>query len=444
MNVTDTLLSLEAERNVMGFFFNPKIERDKRMQVLQLVQPQHFTNEKWAAIYSSVKETQIFDKIVLWEKIKSYKQIKGVGIDWEDLAVFNNTEKESNIDSYVHILLDKHQKRQLHQFGQEIKDAMTEGKDQFEIALRAQSILSKMSSKVNLRTNSELLEEVLNEQASDVISTGYDMLDKLIGGFTRGMIVTIGGDSGHLKTTLALDEAFRMAEKNPNLKIGIFSREMSDTTLVKKQISRICKIPTNVIFSQDYDKEYVRQKMMEIEPWRNDRIRIIDSNFVSNTSDIARIQMTHRFDIWFLDFIQLLDFAKSAANSSDYNIQVGQNMRNLLSLALTTKSVGIVLSQVKKGVEFRKVKIPTISDLEWSGLIKQLSAYVLFSYYPGKYYGFHKIPDSYYYLIGEKTRFSETFTYPMLVNAGLGIFEEIKDINERKILMDKLSEILDS
>jgi replicative DNA helicase len=442
MIFTDSLYSLEAEQNVLGFFFNEHINEDKRLQVLQLVQPEHFTGSKAEVIYGFVKKFQIFDKIVLWEKIKRSKTIKDIGVEWSDIENIDDFVKPEDIDSYVEILLDKHQKRELHKFGLEISEAMLKGEDQFEIALRANNVLSRMSSKINLQTNQELLDTVLTEQASDVISTGFDAIDKFLGGFARGMIVTIAGDSGHLKTTLALEQAFRMAEKNPKLKIGIFSKEMTAETLMKKQISRICGIPTSLIFSKKYDKEFVRKKMMEIPAWRDNRIRIINPNTFTGVGDIARIQMTHRFDIWFLDFIQLLEFAKAVSSSSDYNVQIGQNMRNLQSLSLTTKSVGIVISQVKKGIEYRKNKKPTISDLEWSGLIKQLSAYIIFSYYPGKYYGWNKMPQDHYYLLGEKTRFAETFIYPMEVNPELGIFKEIQDQKIRKKMLDELTQLL--
>lgn len=256
------------------------------------------------------------------------------------------------------------------------------------------------------------------------------------------MVVVIGGDSGHMKTTLALEQSFRMADKNPTAKIGIFSKEMTSESLIKKQISRICGIPINKIFSQQYDKEEVKRRMMEVPAWRDNRIKIVNPNLFTGVADIARIQMAQRFDVWFLDFIQLLEFAKGAASSSDFNIQVGQNMRNLQSLALATKSVGIILSQVKKGIEYRESKKPTISDLEWSGLIKQLASYIFFSYYPCKYYGQGKISDDRYYLLGEKTRFSETFTYPMIVNPQLGIFTEVDSPSERTNYVNELNKLL--
>ena len=351
------------------------------------------------------------------------------------------TQEEA--DSYVSIITDKYQKRVVYDFGKSLQDSILKGNDQFAVALQAQSILNRIGSRNQLETNQELLEAVLNEQSGDIISSGYKLIDEFIGGYARGMIVTIAGDSGHLKTTFALDKAFKMAEVNPKLKIGIFSKEMLATDLMKKQISRICGIPTNKIFGQEYDKDYVKDKMMSIEAWRENRIRIINPSSFSGVPDIARIQMTHRFDVWFLDFIQLLEFSKAATNSSDYNIQIGQNMRNLQSLSLATKSVGVILSQVKKGIEHRKSKKPTISDIEWSGLIKQLSSYIFFSYYPGKYYGFDVIPEDNYFLIAEKTRFAENFVYPMRANPHLGTFEEILDPNIRKELTFKLRSIVE-
>jgi len=320
---------------------------------------------------------------------------------------------------------------------------MLEGEDQYDIALKAQEVLRQLGSTTELETNEQLLNKVLEETSDDIISTGFHHIDEFIGGFSRGMIITIAGDSGQLKTTLALDQSFKMAELNPSLKIGIFSKEMSSESLIKKQISRICKIPISKIFGQNYDKDFVRKKMMEVPAWRENRIRIINPNSFTGVADIARIQMTHRFDIWFLDFIQLLEFAKVASSSSDYNVQIGQNMRNLQSLALATKSVGIVLSQVKKRIEYRKIKRPTISDIEWSGLIKQLSSYIFLSYYPGKYYGFDTIKEDRYYLIAEKTRFSETFTYPLKVHPELGVFTEIEDPKERQLLVKELKDVND-
>lgn len=434
------LQNWEAEEAVLGYLLNPYIELDKKFQTLQILSPDYFEDSRHKELLEHIKNFKTFDKIVLWDKI----QLKShTNLDWTDLSNMEELITEPEMNAYLEILLDRYQRRRLFQLGDEIRTDITRGTSPFDVALTAQNRLMQLTSRAQLESNQELLEKVLDEQPGDVLSTGYSIIDAFVGGYARGMIVTIAGDSGHLKTTLALDKAFRIAEQNPKVKVAIFSKEMLATDLMKKQIARICGIPTPLIFSQKYDKEFVRKRMMEIEPWANNRIRIINPNSFNGVADIAKIQMTHRFDVWFLDFIQLLEFARHAGNSSDYNIQIGQNMRNLQALALATQSVGIVLSQVKKGVEQRRVMRPTISDIEWSGLIKQLSSYIFFSYYPGKYYGFQSIPEDYYFLIAEKTRFAESFFLPMKVNPGLGTFEEVQDPGQREKMSQQLRSLLE-
>lgn len=435
--------SLEAEEQVLGYLFNPYVEKEKKLAFMQAIVPEYFFLERHRVIYKGLKLFETFDKIILWDKLQKGKVTQSFDIEFSDIAEIDEVVTEKDAESYAEILADRYQKRRLWEFGDHLKKAMEEGESQHEMAIKAQNLLLNLGSKAKIQTNQEILQEVLNEEPGDVLSTGFPQLDKYLGGYARGMIITIAGDSGQLKTTLALEKAFRMAECNKTIKIGVFSKEMLAKDLMKKQISRICKIPINTIYSQEYSKEDVKKKMMEVEPWRNNRIQIINPNSFTGVADIARLQMTHRFDVWFLDFIQLLEFAKAAGTSSDYNIQIGQNMRNLQSLALATKSVGIVLSQVKKGVELRKMKKPTVSDIEWSGLIKQLSSYIFFSYYPFKYYGEDKISNEDYFLIGEKTRFAESFTYPMHVDAKYGVFTEIADANERTSKNNKLKSLLD-
>lgn len=442
------LYNKEAESYVLGFILSDdeshiKMWSDEVERIVQLLSPDHFGDREYKIIFDIIKRDRIRDKILLFDKILSDGRRKEVEASTiSELPV--NVVPYISLKSYVDIVVDRFQKRQMYNFGQEIQQSMLDGNNQFEVALKAQALLSSMASKhTKIASNEELLNEVLSEESGDVLSSGYKLIDKFIGGYSRGMLITVAGDSGHLKTTLALDKAFKMAELNPTAKIGIFSKEMLATDLMKKQISRICGIPISKIFGQDYDKEFVKKKMMEIDAWREDRIKIINPNSFTGVNDIAKIQLAYNFDIWFLDFIQLLEFGKSVSNSSDYNVQIGQNMRNLQSLALATKSIGIILSQVKKGIEFRNVKKPTISDIEWSGLIKQLSSYIFFSYYPGKYYGFNVLPENYYYLMAEKTRFAENFIYPMEVDPSLGTFTELESPDLRMKRVNELRSIVD-
>ena len=446
MNNESTLYSWRAEESVLGFLFNTIIKVEEKRKLLSLLTPDHFSNPFYKFLFDKIAQNVIFDKIVLWDKIKVDAFMHdGMPLTWTVLDDIDEFVTQKDLDSYVEIIIDKYQKRKVHSYAKEMQEAIESGEDQFSVALKAHNILANLSTGKRIKSNQELLDEVLKETKDDTISTGFKHLDHFLGGYTRGMIITIAGDSGHCKTTWALDKIFRMSLMNPNFKIGVFSKEMTAKDLIKKQISYFCKIPINKIFAQDYDREYVRKKMKEVESWWDNRIQIISPDSFSTTSDIAKIQLQHKFDVWVLDFIQLLGHnGKSASSSSEYNIQVSQDMRALQSLALSTESIGIVLSQIKKGVDLRTVKRPTISDIEWSGVIKQLSTYILFTYYPCKYYGNHRISPDKHYILGEKTRFSGGFTYPMKIDPNYGIFREVEDSGERSRLLEEITRLTSS
>ena len=289
--------SYEAEDKILGYLFNPFIELEKKNHVLQLLTTEYFTSRTHSIIFELIKKYSIFDKLVLYDKAQ--KSLALLQVEWRDFELIDEVVTQQEAESYIEILTDKYQRRRIYDFGKSLQEQMVDGTDPYDAALRAQSILMSIGGRVQLETNEELLDRVLKEEARNVIKTGFKAIDNFIGGYARGMLVTIAGDSGHLKTTLALDKAFRMVEANPQARIAIFSKEMLATDLMKKQIARICGIPTSKIFSQDYDKEYVRDKMMSIDAFRENRIRIINPDIFSGVNDIARIQMTHRFDIWF-------------------------------------------------------------------------------------------------------------------------------------------------
>ena len=67
-----------------------------------------------------------------------------------------------------------------------------------------------------------------------VVKTGFPSLDKLIGGFEKGELITLGGYSGGGKTTLALNIATQIAQAGG--KVLYFSLEMLETEMHKRLV----------------------------------------------------------------------------------------------------------------------------------------------------------------------------------------------------------------
>lgn len=422
------IANIDAEESVLGFLLDSDIEEATKQSIAHSLSPAHFTEQR-KNIFRLIQQTQIFDRILLAEKVKEYPKLKLSVADIGTIPIFYSAP--SIINSFIDILRLYKDKRLLID---QLQISMTEiinGNDIYATSLALQTNLLSFKKEKTILSNQDLLEQVLAEDpTTTTLKTGYESLDKALA-INRGSISTIAGDSGQLKTTFALDLAFRMARANPNSKIGIFSKEMLATDLLKKEISKHCKIPIEEVMTKKYDVKKVREKMMSIPEFRDNRIQIIAPSSFNGVNDIAKIQLQENYDVWFLDFIQLLEFSKAASDASDYNIQIGQNVRHLLSLSLLTKSAGFLLSQLKKGVDLRRIKKPQVSDIEWSGVIKQLSTYIFFSYYPIKYYESSKLTERDYYLISGKTRFAAPFTMPLDVDPVYGIFTELSQ--EEKI-----------
>lgn len=429
------LYSLEAEEGVLGYLLNAQVtSQEKKTEILDL-ESHHFGDERYSKIFSMMKKYELFDTILLLHKSHELNE----DIDNTDLMGINNSVSRAIFIKYKIILFDKKEKREIYNLGNSIKERVGKGIDQYDIILETVNYLMKFSSTADVKDTKEIIDDVIEERTPPVITSGYEEIDKKTGGFLRGNVNTLGGESGQMKTTFSIDMVLRILEKDTSLRGAIFSKEMPDSDIIKKIMCRNLEIEMKDITTQNYNKKLAKQFRDEYEPF--DRLTIVDPDQFNNASDISRIQLRNKYDFWVVDFVQLLegDNNKSATSASDMNMQVVSNMKTLKKLSIMTMSVGILLSQLKKGVDSRTIMRPKISDLEWSGVIKQLSAYILFSYYPYEYYKNKEIaPMDHYYLLAEKTRYSGNFSMPMKVDGRYGTFKVPDSMQEKLEMLNKI------
>jgi len=224
MGLLANLTALEAEYAIIGFLLNPLEKPLDKTQLLQTIDIDNFADPKARIFIDFIKRYEIFNKILLWEKSKNSPKIKAAAIEYYDIENIDDFVTLKEAETYLTIVMDKAEKRDLYYLGKKLQEAMAQGEDQFETALKAQNQLMSLSSKIKLEDNASILKRVLEEKMEDTITTGYDLLDNHIGGYPRGSLITIAGESGHLKTTFALDEAFKMVEKIGILRL-VFSRK---------------------------------------------------------------------------------------------------------------------------------------------------------------------------------------------------------------------------
>jgi len=244
---------------------------------------------------------------------------------------------------------------------------------------------------------------ILSKKIGKPIYTTIEAIDGN-GGIERGNVIAVGGDTGVMKTRLCTWLCLEMLYYDSSLKCVYFQREMTK----RQQFYLVCQYVLSLSYKdvRAMSDEFLEAKLSEVEDpaMRSalDRFIMLDSEDFMSAEDIYHEVQRHKPDIWVVDFLTMMI---SGNESSDTNLAVYQLTDNLKETAKRTDSVGILVSQIKKGtVEARSCKMPRPDDLEWSGRLKHVCANIFMVFYPN-YYDYN-VDNSYYIIEEGKSRFA--------------------------------------
>ena len=202
----------------------------------------------------------------------------------------------------------------------------------------------------------------------DYLHFGMDRLDSALA-VTPGMFLIIGADSSTGKTALALQFAVHIAKAGK--RVGFFSLETPQEPLQNRILSQHQLAGIPVPSSQQKkltDEDYTRAAQAGILS-QDIPLRVIRK---ANTLEKIRARtLQRRFDVVFIDYVQLIDVQGKERFDVVTRISMG--------LHRMAQELGIVivgLSQVTPPEKGKKVKI-TVDDLRESRQLKQDADIVL-------------------------------------------------------------------
>lgn len=202
----------------------------------------------------------------------------------------------------------------------------------------------------------------------DYLHFGMDRLDSALA-VTPGMFLIIGADSSTGKTALALQFAVHIAKAGK--RVGFFSLETPQEPLQNRILSQHQLAGIPVPSSQQKkltDEDYARAAQAGILS-QDIPLRVIRK---ANTLEKIRARtLQRRFDVIFVDYVQLIDVQGKERFDVVTRISMG--------LHRMAQELGIVivgLSQVTPPEKGKKVKI-TVDDLRESRQLKQDADIVL-------------------------------------------------------------------
>ena len=214
-------------------------------------------------LYSEAKEfipnTEVFyfdTSRIVWHKIKelakNHKEIDPISI----LALLNREEKTivtgyyltglcsniattSTIQTYCNIVLEKYLQRELIAATYKIQKSAFENNEEFDSLLK---FIKKTTDELTALTPNKdpSLDQIVSqtiesiETSGNYVKFGFDKLDNLAGGMTKGEITVIAGRPSHGKTTFAVNLVKKFIDQG--LRVLCINREMTNIEMMKKLI----------------------------------------------------------------------------------------------------------------------------------------------------------------------------------------------------------------
>ena len=225
------------------------------------------------------------------------------------------------------------------------------------------------------------------------LATGLVDLDYKLGGLQRSDLIVIAGRPSMGKTALATNIAFNVANSYERLSaepgadsphsggiVGFFSLEMSTTQLATRILGERARVSTSRIRRSELDNADF-QKISEASRELEQCPLLIDDTPALSIAQVSvrarRIKRTYGLDLLVVDYLQLLQ----AAKSSDSRVaEVSEITKGLKAIAKDLDIPVIAISQLSRQVENREDKRPQLSDLRESGTIEQDADVVMFVY----------------------------------------------------------------
>lgn len=212
------------------------------------------------------------------------------------------------------------------------------------------------------------------------ISTGFEKLDDILGGFVEGTLVTIGGRTGMGKTAFAFNLLKNLSiDKNiPSLYISLESTEqMCINTLIACTLGiKYRALLSGQLVAEEWEK--LDKKLSTI----TDAPICLDTKSTYTIDDICKTVeeavQEHQVKVVFIDYLQLI-FAKTGFTENRY-LELNYITRKLKALAKEFNITIVLLSQLNRNAEDEKryEHRPVLTDLRDSGTICDDSDVVCF------------------------------------------------------------------
>jgi len=364
-------------------------------QVISMVKVEHFYRADHREIYRAI--LSLFDQnvepdmaAVVTELRQRGKLDEVGGVDYL-VGLAESVGAACNGIYYASVIKEKYVLREYIRLSDKLSDLAYDITDAKEIAEFLDKEILQITDESVLHTIPEprgsvnrVLVAIKNPSCNVGINTGFDDLDRLVGGLKNSELVILASRPSMGKSAMAANIVEHVATRT-GAAIAVFSLEMSSDSLWKRMLCSRAEVSEYQIRNGYLSATDIEKLDGAAEELSQTGIYIDDSAQLTPTELRAKsrwLKQRHNIELIVIDYLQLLHVPGA---KDDYQ-RVSTISRQLKTLAGELRLPVLALSQLNRQVEARENHQPRLSDLRESGALEQ-DADVVLLLHRTDYYG---------------------------------------------------------
>ena len=388
--------NLDAEESVLGAMI---VSPNAIPIVTEIVGVDDFYRDTHRTVFRVVYEMyakgQEVDAVTLSAALDQQGVLENVGGKAFVHTLVDIVPAAANARQYAEIVRETSVLRQLIRIGNQIAELGYEHPSEVKDLVDKSEQLVYAISQQRLTSDFEHLSTIVKSTFDRIdmikagvgltgITTGFQDIDKLTGGFQPSNLVVLAARPGVGKTSLALNIAHHVGTIG-KASVAIFSLEMSKQEISERMLCSAARVASHRLRSgetlpnDDYYKLVTVAGELEKAPVYVDDTAGLNVFELRAKARRLASKVEPKLGLIIIDYLQLMMGDGRADNRQQ---EVANISRSLKQLARELSVPVLAVSQLNRDVETRAEKKPQLSDLRESGAIEQDADLVIFIYEP--------------------------------------------------------------
>ena len=445
---------ISAEESVIGSLLLDGLAFTK---IASFLEPEHFYLEPNKIIFEIARDLfnrqEPINQISIAHELETQEKLEDVGGRTYLAKVVDVVPTSIHIKHYANLVRRTATMRTLINAAENISEIGFDNDPDIENALsKAEDIIYSIRNDQPSRDFVPLRETLtpylessssdLNDDENRPISSGFKLLDDLLGGLQRSDMLVLAARPSVGKSMFALNLAINAAMNDQ--KVAIYSLEMGREQIATRMLATQARVNMHSLRMMRLSSSQ-ENRLVDAIGRLSDLSIFIDDSPVQGVAEMRgkarRLQLEYGLDFIIVDYMQLISNNKGSRETNRAQ-EVSEISRQIKAMARDLKVPVIAISQLSRAIEHRQSHRPLLSDLRESGSIEQDADVVMFIHREEKFTTKEDwiknnpgvpYPEGQAEIIVAKHRNGPTDTIPLAVDDSIGRFVTIDSVKNNQL-----------